>query len=293
MESFLQVIISGLLIGGLYIPMATGISFLAGVSGIINFAHCEFVILGGYLTYLLFQNFQLSPILVFPVVGIAIGILGAITYRLLLSKAVMLSKESEHNQLIITLSLSIILQNVALILFTADLRQVNKPIIPSFNLGEIFISGNALISAVICTLLGIALLVFIRRSRLGKIMSACRQDPQLAEYSGINVDRINLVAFTISTTLAGATGAFVVSTITVYPTAGLNLIVTAFAIIVIGSLGNLKGALLMSLATGVLVSLTETYLPNGGTWGYALPFILLMLVLLIRPQGLFKKEAAL
>jgi branched-chain amino acid transport system permease protein len=73
----------------------------------------------------------------------------------------------------------------------------------------------------------------------------------------------------------------------------LNLIITAFAIIVIGSLGNLVGAILVSLGIGVLVSLTETYLPNGGTWGYAIPFILLMLILLIRPQGLFKQGVAL
>jgi branched-chain amino acid transport system permease protein len=293
MVSFLQVIVSGLLIGGLYIPIATGVSFLAGVSGIINFAHAEFVMLGGYLTYLLFLNFHLSPLVVFPFVGIAMGLLGAISYRLLLSKAVISSKESEHNQLIITLGLAIIFQNVALILFTANIRQVTTPIFPSFNLGGVFIAGNALISAIICGLFGIGLVVFMRRSRLGKIMSACRQDPNLAEYTGINVDRVNLIAFTISTTIAGAAGAFVVSTITVYPTVGLNLIITAFAIIVIGSLGNLVGAILVSLGIGVLVSLTETYLPNGGTWGYAIPFILLMLILLIRPQGLFKQGVAL
>ncbi|MCL6443174.1 MAG: branched-chain amino acid ABC transporter permease [Alicyclobacillus sp.] len=292
LSSFLQILAGGILLGGIYVPVTVGLSELVGLSGIVNFAHGEMIMGGGYIGYILITWWHWPPVVAILVAGASMALLGSVTYISLLKRAVKMSHLYEHDQLVITLGVSILLQNIALILFTANYRTIQIHWLPDMRLGSVFIPGNALAGCAVGVLLGLGVIGFVQKTRWGKFMQACKQAADLAEYCGIRVDGMNALAFAISSGLAGVTGVFFASTVYLFPSVGASLLVTAFAIIVIGGLGNLGGALVASFIVGIVINLTEAYLPQGGTWGYAAPFLLLILILILRPQGLFGVEKA-
>ena len=254
--SILQAVLLSLSIAGLYAAIAAGLTLTVGVTRIINFAHGEFVMLGAFLTYALYTQYGISPWAGMLVSGVVIGLFSALVYRLFLERVL---KHDEHNQLLATLGLSILLVNIAIILWSPDPRVMQAPqLVPTLQLGGISIPGD---------------------------------DAELAKHSGINVDRIFELSFVVGGFAAGVAGGLVALILYVHPTVGLDLVIRAFAIIALGGLGNIPGALIGAAVLALAEGMTSTFIPHGGSFGFGVAFLILLIVLVVRPSGLFGKQA--
>lgn len=278
-----QVLVNGLLIAGLYAVVSVGLTLVLGVMGIVNFAHGEMVMLGAYLAFWLFVRFGIDPFLATIPAGTVLFALGAILYLVLLRPVL---KAPPLNQLLLTLGLSIFLQNAALLLWGADFRTVATGYSDmSLALGPVRMGLNRLLTFLVSLALTVGLLLMLYRTRVGRAMRAVSQNQVGSLLIGINADRTYLLAFGAATAMAGASGALVSTVMYTMPTVGLRLALKAFAIVIIGGLGNVTGALLGSAVLSLAESVVGTFVPQGPGWAEGISFILIMLVLILRPAG--------
>lgn len=287
--SLAQAVLLSLTVAGLYAAIAAGLTLTVGVTRIINFAHGEFVMLGAFLTYALFKQYGLSPLIGMVISGFAIAALSAVTYRVFLARVL---KQDEHNQLLATLGLSILILNVAVILWSPDPRVMQAPqLLPSLQLGGVTVPGNNMVVAGVGGLLFLMLQFIVRHTRYGMQMRFASDDPALAMHAGINVDRVFELSFVVGGYAAGVAGGLVALVLYVHPAVGLDLVIRAFAIIALGGLGNIPGALIGAAILALAEGLTSTFVPNGGSFGFGVAFLLLLAVLIVRPRGLFGRQA--
>jgi branched-chain amino acid transport system permease protein len=286
--SLIQAVLLSLTVAGLYAAIAAGLTLTVGVTRIINFAHGEFVMLGAFLTYFLFTQYGVSPWIGMIGSGAAMGLFSALVYRVFLARVL---KHDEHNQLLATLGLSILLVNIAIILWSPDPRVMQAPeLVPALQFGEVTVPGNNLVVAGVGGLLFLALQFIMHRTRYGTQMRFASDDAELAMHSGINVDRIFELSFVIGGVAAGVAGGLVALILYVHPVVGLDLVIRAFAIITLGGLGSIPGALVGAAILALAEGLTSTFVPHGGSFGYGVAFLLLLIVLIVWPNGLFGKQ---
>lgn len=283
MDLFLQTLLNGILAAGVYALVASGLALCVGVVGIVNFAHGEFLMIGAFTSYLLFVTRGLDPLLGLGLAALAASVVGALVYHGLL-RPVLLA--SELNQMLLTFGLSILLQNLALLIFGADTRVVapayqgNAIRLGPFSLGVVPLGAFSL-SALLLLLLHL----FLRRSRLGLAMRAVAQNRLAPGLLGIELHRVYLLAFSLSTALAGVAGAMLSVMLYASPTVGFVYTLKAFAIVVMAGLGNLTGVLWAALLLAVAEAVASTYLPGGGGWVEAVFFLVILLSLLYRSYG--------
>lgn len=283
MELFLQTLLNGILASGVYALVASGLALSVGVVGIVNFAHGEFLMIGAFTSYLLFVTRGLDPLLALGLAALAAFVVGALVYHGLL-RPVLLAPEL--NQMLLTFGLSVLLQNLALLVFGADTRVVapayqgNAIRLGPFSLGVVPLGAFSL-----STLLLLLLHLFLRRSRLGLAMRAVAQNRLAPGLLGIELHRVYLLAFSLSTALAGVAGAMLSVMLYASPTVGFAYTLKAFAIVVMAGLGNLTGVLWAALLLAVAEAVASTYLPGGGGWVEAVFFLVIFLSLLYRSYG--------
>jgi len=279
-------VIFGVLRSGLYSLAAVGLALSVGVIGVVNFAHGEFVMLGAYLGYWLFVSYGVDPLAAIPIGAAAIFILGAAIYRAAIQRVL---RAPELNQMLLTFGISIFLQNLAIILWTGDPRVATI----SYKAQAVTLAGFTvglpqLVVFVVAMALTLGLYAVLGRTRIGKAMRAVAQNRLGAGLVGIEVDRVYLLAFGLSTALAGTAGMMITLQLSVSPFIGLLYTLKAFAIIVIAGLGNINGVIYASLVLGLSETFVEFYVPQGGGWAEGVFFLLILLVLLVRPRGLFR-----
>jgi branched-chain amino acid transport system permease protein len=286
--SIAQAVLLSLSIAGLYAAIAAGLTLTVGVTRIINFAHGEFVMLGAFLTYALFTLYGISPWLGMLISGAVMGLFSALVYRMFLERVL---RQDEHNQLLATLGLSILLVNIAIIMWSPDPRVMQAPqLLPALQFAGVTVPGNNLVVAGVGGLLFLMLQYIMRHTRYGRQMRFASDDAELARHSGIDVDRIFELSFVIGGFAAGVAGGLVALILYVHPSVGLDLVIRAFAIITLGGLGNIPGALIGAAILALAEGMTSTFVPHGGSFGFGVAFLLLLLVLVVRPNGLFGKQ---
>ncbi len=285
MDSLIQVIVNGILISGLYALIAVGLTLIFGVMRIINFAHGEFMMLGGYATYWLFVFLKVDPLFSLLISLILVGALGMVVQKYLISRVI----NAPHlNQILLTFGLLIVLQNIALILWTGDFVSVQTWYSSmSLNIGLVRISVAKLGVFCAAIILMILLGVGLKKTETGKVLRAVTQNPESAQLMGINVNRAYMVAFAIGSGLAGLAGAATSTVMYIFPSVGSMFILKAFAIVVLGGMGSVLGAFVASFILGITESVVGTYVSGGGGWAEGVSFGMLILVLLFRPKGLF------
>ena len=285
MTQFLQALVSGLLLGGFYGVMVLGFSVLWGVMGIINLAHGEFLMTGAYLAWLLFRNFGVDPfaslLLIIPVMfWVGYGL-----QKILLNRLV----ERPHlTTLLVTFGLSISLANLHKILYSADPRNVPVSYSGAFQLGEISlpIVKTILFGVALAMMLGLYL--FLQHTRFGRAIRAAAQSKDAARIVGIDIEQIYAITAGLCIALTAAAGAMISPTQAIFPFMGQPFTLKAFTITVLGGLGQIPGALLGGVLLGVTEVMAATYIPGIGTnLGVAISLILLVVILVVRPQGLF------
>jgi branched-chain amino acid transport system permease protein len=281
---FLQSFANGLLIAGLYAAVTLGLTLVLGVMGIVNFAHGEMVMLGAYNTFWLFTLLGIDPLLSIALSGLLLFFIGLFIYRFTIRPIL---NDPPLNQLLLTLGISIFLQNLAMIFWKTDSRSGRTAYSGmSLSLGEVHVGLTRLLTFLIAVGLTLFLLLFLYKARPGKAMRAVSENNTASWLIGINVQKTYLLAFGVACALAGAAGALVSTVMYTFPMVGFKLSLKAFCILVLGGLGNIPGALFGSVILGLTESFVGTYVPEGSGWAEGISFILIMIILIIKPTGL-------
>ena len=283
-----QLVVSTLLLGGIYALIAVGLTLIFGVMRVVNFAHGEFLMLAMYLAFWCFALLRLDPyvtlVLSLPLIFGA----GWLSYRLVMRPVI----HASHNvQVFTTVGLSIALQNLALVLWTADAHFIRTPYYAVVvRLGGAAFNLAQTVAFVIAVLATAALFAFLRWSYTGKIMRATAQDRQAAALMGIDTGRVYSLTWAVGVTCVGVAGVLLAPVYPVYPTAGLQFVLIAYVAVVLGGLGDMAGALIASLIVAA-VEVVGSYV-LGTAWKEMLYLVLFIGILIVRPAGLFGQRGA-
>ena len=283
-----QLVFSGILIGGIYALMSIGLTLIFGVLRIVNFAHGEFLMLGMYGAWAMTTLFGLNAYVAALAIVPAMFLFGGIVYRLIISPGL----DKPHLVVVFaTMGLSIFMQNVALMTMTADLWDV-PPVFSgrSIEIGPMRFRGELLLGFAITILCTLGLQWMLRATYLGKAIRATVQDGEAAQLMGIPVPRIFLITFAAGSALVGLAACVMMPLFSVFPTVGLNFVLIAFVIVVLGGMGSIEGALLGGICVGVVQSLSSYYVAPA--FGQMFFFILFLLVMIFRPNGLLGQKGA-
>jgi len=277
-----QAFISGILNGAVYGLISVGLSMIFGVVRIVNFAHGEFLMVGMYLSYALWALLGIDPLWSVPIVMFALFFFGVGIQRFFFRRVL---NAPDLAQIFLTVGLSILMMNLALFLFRADFRSVKVSYADwTFTFVGAIISVPRLLACLGAVVFSLLLALFLLKTDVGKAMRAVAQDREVSMLVGINPERMYNIAVGISAALAGAAGGLTISFYFVFPSVGVNFVLIAFVIVILGTLGNLKGAFLTSLIVGVAESVGDLF--AGADLGLAVVFVILLLTLAFRPAGL-------
>ncbi len=288
MTSFLQACIDGLLTGALYALIGMGLALIFGVMRIVNFAHGAFLMLGMYASWVLFDKLNLNPYVAFLPAGLLLFAMGYLVYQSLIRP---IRNRSDFMQILMTTGISLILVDGIQLKFGADYHQTNIDLVnKTLRFGSFTLNAAALLSFAIAGALIIGLQQFVMRSRTGQALRAIAQNPGVAPLMGINVTRIQGLSFALGIMMAGIAGGLLLPQLYLFPSVGDDYTLKAFVIVVLGGMGSIEGAAIGGLALGVAESITSLYL--GNQWALAVDFVLFLLVLSLRPSGIFGRQRA-
>jgi branched-chain amino acid transport system permease protein len=285
LADLVQTLLNGILQGGVYAAAGVGLSLIFGVSGILNAAHGELVMLGAFATYWLFTLYRFDPLLSLPVTFVLLGALGwCLQYFVLnrtLGQPLLLS-------LLVTFGISLILVNLALRLWTGDYRMMRVPYLDhSLILGPFIVPLARLVACVAGIAMVFGLSWLLARTRPGRMIRATAQDWEMARLLGVNPRRVYALTFALGAGISGVAGSLVALYTPVEPNMGLTYTLFAFAVVVLGGLGYTNGVLWGGLALGIAQALTETYLEAG--LSLLVAFLLLYVILRFMPAGIMGK----
>ncbi len=285
----IQAVINGLLIGGIYGLVSIGVSLIFGVVKFVNFAHGEFLMVAMFATFWMWQLLGLDPYVSLFISVPLMFLFGACVQQVLFRRVI---GGSDLPQIFLTFALGILLANLALLFFRADVRTVRTPYTDAtINIAnEIFISWPRLIAFLVALALSGALFTFLTRTDIGQAMRAAAQDRDTAMLVGIDPDRVYRVAVGLASALAAAAGTLLMPFFVVHPYVGAQFGLIAFVVVIVGTLGDIRGALLGGLLLGVVESLGIQFV--GADSGRILVFLILLLTLILRPSGLFGGRGA-
>ena len=282
MADFFQLALNGILLGGFYALLGIGMTMIFGIVGLTNLAHGEFVILGAYASSILATALGVEPILTLAVTVPLMFLAGWGIQKLLINRVI--DKGSEP-ALLVTFGLSIILQDVFLLLFSANAQHIFASYsLRTWNFAGLSVSVlNVILFAISIVCLGLFAL-FLNKSYTGRAIRAVSDDPEAARLSGINVRRIYAVAMGLAMATAAVSGLCVGLKWTFHPSAGGDYLLISFLVVVIGGMGSVSGTLL----AGLLFGLVQVF--GGASYGMLISYIMLLIMLTFRPGGLLGRE---
>lgn len=279
--------INGIVIGVIYALSALGVSLVVGIMNVVNFAHGEFYILAGYFSYLFASTLGVNVVVSMVLAVALVFILGVVVEYTLIRP----TYGDDMYSLILTFILSIVLQNAYLLIFGP---YPNKP--PGWVRGAtdvfgLFFYGNQRLAALVAGI-GVIIVIFamIKLTWFGRIVRATSLDRGMAELNGVNTTRLNMLSFGLGCALAAAAGVILAPVFPVTPTAGVPIALTAFVVVVLGGMGSMWGCVVGGLILGLVENLGAAYLSTG--YKHVFGFIILIMVLAIRPSGLFGHKEA-
>jgi branched-chain amino acid transport system permease protein len=287
-EIILDVGIGGLLMGGIYALIAVGLSLQYGVGRVLNVSHGEFIMLGAFATWSLYTVLGISPLVSLAICGPILFIIGFLIHRTLFQYLRGTSESTEafaDSSLLASFGLLFIIQNVALIVWKADIRGYSYLDSSVSIFGALF-SANRLVALLFAVGISLAFYFFLTRTRLGKAIRAAAEDPGTAQVMGVNIHRVLAICFGLGALMAGFAGVLVSMMYEIQPTMGLEYTIIAIIVVVLGGLGSITGSLIGGFILGLIGSIVTYFDAGLSLIAYYVIFILLLLV---RPTGIFGK----
>lgn len=285
MDQFMQAVINGLMLGGFYALMVLGFSIIWGVMGVINLAHGEFLMAGAYAAWYMSEKFGWEPLASLIIVFIGFFVIGYILQRILINRVI----DRPHLiSLLVTFGLAIIMSNTFKLIFTATPRTVETYFSGFWPVGDVTIPIAKTIIFVMALLIMGGLFLFLQYTRMGKSIRAAAQNREAARIVGIEIGLVYAITFAICIGITGMAGALISPVQPIFPFMGAPLTLKAFAITAMAGLGSIPGALVGGLVLGLIETFVATYVPGVGTnLGIVSSYVILVAVLVLRPQGLF------
>lgn len=296
MTNIIQVAILGLLLGGVYALMAAGLTLAFGVMRIVNLAHAVFIIASAYISFFAFEELGIDPLVSVLFVMPLMFFFGVAVYQVLFRRIEGSPKFGEMTVLL-TFGIAIMVEGLLGFTFTGIFRKANPSyanksfIVDGWFLPQgdiLFIPKGQLYASLLSIVLLVGLWAFLRYSHTGYAIRATTQNRAAAEIVGVNVRRVSAISFGLSTALAGASGAIMSYLFPFFPFRHWQWVAILLALVVLGGMGSMKGAVVGALLLGVASSFVVDMI--GPTWGPMTFYLALFLILLVRPQGLFGKE---
>lgn len=284
MSNFLQVLIDGILSGLLYALVAVGLSLIWGVMDVINFAHGEFLMVAMYLCYWIGFILKVDPLFSWVAGGIFLFILGALTYKVIVKNSL---GKAAMAPLLATFGLSMLLKNFCMNRFSPNLRLLSGTIMEgkTFEIGGAIVSVPQFVTAIFALVVVLAAYWLIKKTRLGWAIQATAMDKEAAELMGIDTERIFLLVFGLGGLCVGIAGGLMTTYLAVHPEVGGLFSLIAFVIVALGGFGSIPGALCAALLIGLVESFAGFYI--AAVVKYVAVFAIYLVVILIRPKGLF------
>ncbi|MQA04468.1 MAG: branched-chain amino acid ABC transporter permease [Streptosporangiales bacterium] len=283
MQTLIQTLVAGVLLGGVYALVSVGLNLMFGVVRIINFAHGELVMAGMYLTFWLWALWGVDPYVSLLIVTPVMFLVGLVLQRVVIQP---IQGSSAVMKIFMTVGVSIVLQNLALYLWDGEHRSVNSATSGAvLQVAEIAISVPRLIAFGGALLLVAALFHLMNRTLTGKVLRSIAEDRSTAVLMGVPVKRFYLAATGLTAVLAGVAGSLLTPFTSVFPLFGVHMTLIAFIVVVIGGMGNMVGAVVGGILLGGVETLAGTYIAPA--LQQVVLFVLFIVVVLLRPQGLF------
>jgi len=286
-----ELLIATLALTAIYALIALGLNLIYGAMRLLNVAHGEIMMLGAYLTFGLFSFLQVSPLLAAPVAMLVAAALGGVLYELLIRRLSQhaLAQRIEANSLLVFFGLSVILQNLGALLFSANARSLSY-METLVQVGSVSVALNRLVIIVVSAAATLAVMLFLRRGMTGLAIRALIQQRDAASLVGVQADKVNRVIFCLGFALAALAGSLISMVESITPFAGFPFTIAAFFVIILGGLGSIGG----SLAGALLLACVEVYgsALTSLAWRSILLYGVFLLVLFVRPQGLLGRRLA-
>lgn len=281
----LQILVDSLLLGGVYTLMAVGLSLAFGVTRIINFAHGDVVMYGAYAAFFAFAGLNIDPLVSLLFVAVLGAIGGYLLFRFTLNRIL---DAVGINQVLLTFGIGLVLQNVAVILWTGDERSTTPQYAFDswFLTDDVVVAKGRLIAFGLAAIFIVALLAWLRWSELGRATRAVSQNRAAASLMGINVRAMYGLSFALSTALGTATGAIMSFLLPIAPFMGFPILVKAFAIIILGGMDSIIGTVIGAFFLAIAETTIAYLVPQGIGWAEGVAFFLLVMMLVVRPNGI-------
>jgi len=279
-------LIWGVAIGCIYILLATGLNIIFGVMKLVNFAHGQLLMIGAYLTWTISVSLGLNAYVAILVSMAAVAVLGVVVERLTFRRVL---GGDKLNEIFISLGLIYIFENAALLIWGDESKQIVSPLSGmSFVLPSLSISYDRIVAVFVVVAILVAYGLLMKKTNIGLAMRATSQINRTAMLMGINVERIYMITFALGAAFAAAAGGLYGIIFSFNPQVGAMPTIIAFAIIILGGLGSIKGAIVGGLLYGIAEQMATLFL--GGIWASAIAFALLIVVLIVRPNGIFGEK---
>jgi branched-chain amino acid transport system permease protein len=286
--TILDIIISGLLLGGIYAVTAVGLSLQYGVARVLNVAHGEFIMLGAFITFSLYTARGINPLISLLISGPVVFVGGVFLYRTLFTRLRTISPTAaafEGNSMLACFGLLFIIQNGAILIWGADLKGYSFMAFPVDFWGAKF-AANRLVTLAFALGFCLVFYLFLARTRMGKAIRAAAQDPETAGLMGVKINQVLALCFGFGAVMAGLGGALISMSYKVQPTMGFEYTMIALIVIVLGGLGSIPGSLLGGLILGLVGSIVTHIEPGLALVAY---YVIFMVLLLARPTGILGK----
>ncbi len=287
MSTFLQACVNGLLMGGFYSLMGMGQNIIFGVMKIVNFCHGEMLMVGMYLTFILYTYFGIDPYLAVPLVAVIMFCAGVVIQHTMITPS--LGTKSFTNLLFLTVGLGLLLSNGALVLFGSEYRYIRTAYSQTYiPLGPVTIALPRLISFGVLIVVTIALFAFLKYTTIGKQIRAVSQNPVGAEVVGIEVKKIYVLTYGLGIALAGTAGALLTQFYTIFPTAGASFGFRALIVVVVGGLGSIPGAFLAGIFLGLLETMSALFI--SPSYSDLIVFVTFIVILVVRQTTIARRK---
>lgn len=288
MAEFLQILVLGLCLGGVFALMGAGLSLVFGVMRIVNLAHPSLIIAGAYVAYWGFRLGGIDPLIMLPFAALILAATGVILYKLVFEHEAKSAKYSEMTVLL-TFAMAMIVEGAVGTAFT-NTQRVTSPsyATDAIFIGDVFIPTGQLYAGLISLLIIGALALFLKYSHFGYAIRATTQNRDAAELLGVNVNLVGMVSFAIGIGLAGAAGALVSFVFSFFPAKHWEWIAILMSLVVLGGMGSILGTVIAAFTLSVIAAFVGAW--AGATWSTLTFFLALFVVLLVRPQGIFGEK---